>query len=327
VPETRPNFTRPVHTRISPLQRNSNFVFATLCARLYAFGPSDLIKAAEEMEMTRRDFRRAWHPGDLVRKGTLGRPQSDEYLRCIPLLRSECFTPEHSNSNVSPSDADERFSTWDPVGRNPVGIPRGYYDDSCTVKHTSPTIKSVFERLSINADKYHWPYWIDPDRPCRTTGSHPGYPSSIEHFLHTAYLQHLVYTAYFHVVYNGPGDRGQAPSIVLPLGHLLVTAPNLRQHDPNQLGADELGDIIADGDADADAEMLDYDDQCQRCVPTWFSVVVDLGHVDKPLWLLRDLLSVNWEPKTPENYFGGECYPEEEDVTLSNRRQRCTLHR
>ncbi|KPI44714.1 uncharacterized protein AB675_8689 [Cyphellophora attinorum] len=301
---TRSHLNYPLHTPTSPLQRDSNFVFASLCARLYACGPSDLIKAAELMEMTRQDIWTATHDGSFFHYGTLGRPLSNEHLFCIPLLRSECFTLSHSDSIVPPSQAEYRFCT-----SGPVGPPRGYYDDSCIVKHNSPTIKSVFERLSINTDKYHWDAGLQGES--FSAALQPGYPSPTEH-------NHC--KRFGHVVYKGSGDRHQAPSIVLPLGHLLVTAP--------PVFSDE---VLYDGWVDCEnrdeCDNCDNCDDCKNCysyeaheihrrncVPTWFTVVVDLGHVDKPLWLVRDLECVNWQSKATGIDLDGLCRKEE--VTL-----------
>jgi hypothetical protein len=96
------------------------------------------------------------------------------------------------------------------------------------------------------------------------------------------------------VVYDGPGDRGQAPSRVMTLGHLVVGAPHCCSdyHDVSSAAIDEL---------------------CGRDIPTWFSMVLDLDNPNMPVWMVRDLASVNWQPKLDEEKLPSSV---QEQVTL-----------
>lgn len=86
---------------------------------------------------------------------------------------------------------------------------------------------------------------------------------------------------FLHVDYGQTPSRDQhppPPELIYPLGHLIAT-PCHDNHD-------------------------------YSCTPSWFTVVVDVGNPNHPIWLVYDPTSAGWSP--PEYYSGGYVSDEED---------------
>ncbi|KPI44206.1 uncharacterized protein AB675_8688 [Cyphellophora attinorum] len=183
---------------------------------------------------------------------------------------------------------DPRSPLFDPV-QTKKHPPGSCNQNSSTIKHTSPSIESVFSRFSISGHSYQWSE-LHPS--LRLFFHDPPDPTDTDNWLSRAWRK---------VVYDGPGDRGQAPSKVMPLGHLVVNSPHCCSDYYN-------------------ASSAAIDELCGRDIPTWFSMVVEVGNPDMPVWMMRDLASVNWQLKADKNKPHGR--PQEQVTLLEEDKDR-----